>query len=320
MQVGFIGLGMMGASMAANLQKAGYSLVVNDMNQAAATPHIKAGAKWADSPKALSQQCDVIFTSLPGPPEVEAVGLGADGLIEGMKKGAAWFDLTTNAPSMVRKIESIFTPKGLHMLDAPVSGGPQGAKSGKLAIWVGGDEAVFNQHKKTLDAIGDAARHIGAIGAGSVAKLVHNCAGYAIQTALAEVFTMGVKGGVEPLALWEAIRSGAQGRRRTFDGLINQFLPDSYDPPDFALKLAHKDMTLATQLGRELGVPMRLANMAMAEMTEGMNRGWEKRDSRSPMILQVERSGVKIKVDKQRIAEALDRDPMAPGDPKRAKP
>src|SRR4029450_11314333 len=102
-----------------------------------------------------------------------------------------------------------------------------------------------------LDAIGDQVIHVGPIGAGSVAKLVHNCAGYAIQTALAEVFTMGVKAGVEPLALWQAVRQGALGRRRTFDGLIDQFLPGKFDPPAFALRLAHKDVSLATARGRE---------------------------------------------------------------------
>ena len=169
------------------------------------------------------------------------------------------------------------------MLDAPVSGGPRGAASGRLALWVGGDEQIFNRHKKVLDAIGDAARYIGPIGAGSVAKLVHNCAGYAIQTCLAEVFTMGVKAGVEPLALWEAVRQGAGGRRRTFDALGDHFLTDSYDPPDFALRLAHKDVTLATELARELKVPMPMANLAHGELTAALNRGWDGRNSRVAM-------------------------------------
>lgn len=317
MQVGFIGLGTMGAYMASNLQAAGYKLIVNDVRQAAADRHLAAGARWADSPAAVGQAAEVVFTSLPGPPDVEAVATGKSGLLEGMKPGSAYFDLSTNSPTLVRKLHGIFAEKGVHLLDAPVSGGPTGAKSGRLAIWVGGDRDVFDKYKPVLDAIGDQARYIGAIGAGSVAKLVHNCAGYAIQTALAEVFTMGVKGGVEPLALWEAIRGGAQGRSRTFDRLIDQFLVNKYEPPAFALKLAHKDMTLATQLGRELGVPMRLANMAMAEMTEALNRGWEGKDSRSPMLLQVERAGVNVQVDMQRIAEVLERDPPFKGDPKR---
>ncbi len=321
MKVGFIGLGTMGAHMAANLQaylvKSNHGLVVHDMNRAAADAHIAKGATWADSPKALAEQCDVIFASLPGPPEVEAVALGPNGLIHGMKTGATFFDLATNSPTTVRKIAAAFAEKGCHMLDAPVSGGPTGARAGKLAIWVGGEKAVFDEHKPFLDAIGDAARYVGPIGAGSVAKLVHNCAGYSINAALAEVFSMGIKGGVEPLALWEAVRSGAGGRRRTFDGMIDQFLPGKYEPAAFALKLAHKDMTLATQLGRDLGVPMRVANIAHAEMTEALNRGWEKRDSRSPMLLQLERVGLELKVDPERIKEALKKDPAAKDDPKR---
>jgi 3-hydroxyisobutyrate dehydrogenase len=178
--------------------------------------------------------------------------------------------------------------------------------------------STFNEHKALLDAIGDQARYVGPIGAGSVAKLVHNCAGYSINAALAEVFSMGIKGGVEPLALWEAVRSGARGRSRTFDGLIDQFLTGQYDPPQFALKLAHKDMRLATELGRELGVPMRVANLAYAEMTEALNRGWENRDSRSPMLLQLERCGIEIKVDREKLKAALERDPPAKGDPKRS--
>ena len=137
MQVGFIGLGTMGASMATNLQKAGYKLVVHDLRQNSATPHLNAGAQWAESPKVLAAQCQVIFTSLPGPPEVEAVALGTNGLLEGMEKASAWFDLTTNSPTLVRKIHQLCSERDLHMLDAPVSGGAQGAKSGRLAIWVG---------------------------------------------------------------------------------------------------------------------------------------------------------------------------------------
>ena len=308
MQVGFIGLGTMGAHMARNLQKAGTKLVVHDARRAAAEPHLAAGAVWAESPRKVAEAAEVVFTSLPGPPEVEAVALGADGLAAGLRKGAAYFDLSTNSPTVVRRIHAALAERGLHMLDAPVSGGPKGAESGKLALWVGGEQAIFDRHKSLLDAMGDRARYVGPIGAGSVAKLVHNCAGYALQTVLAEVFTLGVKGGVEPLALFEAIRQGAQGRRRTFDGVVDQFLPNVYDPPSFALKLAHKDVTLATALGRELGVPMRLCNMALEEMTEAMNRGWAHRDSRVAMLLQEERAGVSIQVEPAKVKEAVARD------------
>jgi 3-hydroxyisobutyrate dehydrogenase-like beta-hydroxyacid dehydrogenase len=308
MKVGFIGLGTMGASMAANLQKAGHELVVHDIHRAAAERHLAAGAVWADTPKALAEQSEVIFTSLPGPPEVEAVALGPNGLLAGMRDGTAYFDLSTNSPTLVRELNRRFGEKHVYMLDAPVSGGPRGAASGRLALWVGGDEQIFNRHKKVLDAIGDQARYIGPIGAGSVAKLVHNCAGYAVQCVMAEVFTMGVKAGVEPLALWEAVRQGAGGRRRTFDGLVDQFLPNKYDPPAFALRLAHKDVTLATQLGRELKVPMHMANLALDELTAALNRGWENRDSRVAMLLQQERAGVKIEVPEADLKAAIERD------------
>lgn len=295
----------MGASMALNVQKAGHELIVNDVRREAAAPHLTAGATWADSARDVALKSEVVFTSLPGPREVEAV---ADGLIDSMQPGAAWFDLSTNSPTVIRKLHARFAAKNIALLDAPVSGGPRGAKSGKLALWIGGERAVFDRFRPVLDAIGDQVLYIGPIGAGSVAKLVHNCAGYAIQTALAEVFTMGVKAGVEPLALWAAVRQGSLGRQRTFDRLGRQFLQGVFDPPDFALKLAHKDITLATELGREIGVPMRIANLAHAELTEGLNRGWGARDSRIPMLLQEERAGVDIKVPAADIEAVLKRD------------
>jgi len=305
--VGFVGLGTMGGRMATNLLKAGFKLVVHDMHRQAAGHHLQAGAEWAATPRELAEKSDVILSSLPEPRDVEAVALGANGLIEGVKKGAAYFDLSTNAQSMVKKIHDAFAEKGAHMLDAPVSGGPSGAASRKMAIWVGGDKATFDKHKAVLDAMADKPAYIGPIGTATVAKLVHNMSGYAITCALAETFTMGVKAGMDPLALWEAVRQGVGGRRLTFDGLLDQFLPGKYDPPNFALKLATKDVALATALGRELGVPMRMCNLAYAEMTEACNRGWEGRDSRSVMLLQQERAGVNIAVDPEKVKQAVER-------------
>jgi 3-hydroxyisobutyrate dehydrogenase-like beta-hydroxyacid dehydrogenase len=300
MNVGFIGLGTMGRHMAANLAKGGFALTVHDVRRDAPAP---PGATWADSPAALARAVDVVFTSLPGPVEVEAV---AAGLLEGLRPGTAFFDLSTNSPTVVRRLHAAFAAKGISMLDAPVSGGPRGAESRKLALWVGGDENVFDKHRAVLDAIGDKPYYVGPIGAGSVAKLVHNCAGYVVQTALAEVFTMGVKAGVDPLTLWRAVRQGAGGRRRTFDGLADQFLPNEYEPPAFALRLAHKDVSLATQLGREVKVPMRLANSVLEELTEAMNRGWAEKDSRVAMVLQQERAGVEIKVPRGELKKVID--------------
>ncbi len=315
MQVGFIGLGTMGARMAASLQRAGYRLVVNDIRREATAPHLQAGAQWADTPREVAEAAAVVFTSLPAPPDVEAVALGGDGILAGMKPGGVYFDLSTNSPVLVRHICARFAERDAYMLDAPVSGGPRGAASGRLAIWVGGDRSSFDRYKTVLDAIGDQARYVGPIGSATVAKLVHNCAGYMLQRALSEVFTMGVKAGVEPLALWEAVRQGALGRSRTFEGLAAHFLPGTYDPPDFALRLAHKDVSLAAELGRELKVPMPMAELALEELTAALNRGWGERDSRAAMLLQQERAGVQIAVDPERIREVLNQE-RARHDPK----
>ena len=308
MKVGFIGLGTMGGSMAYNTIQGGHELVVHDIRRESATRHLEAGATWADSPREVAEASDIVFTSLPGPTEVEAVFLGEDGILQGMSAGKVYFDLSTSTPNLIRRIHDIASGQGVDVLDAPVSGGPRGAESRNLAIWVGGDKDVFDRCRPALDAIGDKAYYVGPIGCGAVAKLVHNCAGYVIQTALAEVFTMGVKAGVEPLALWQAVRRGAQGRRGTFEGLAEHLLPGNFDPPDFALRLARKDVDLAVSVGREYDVPMRLANLALQEMTEAMNRGWGDRDSRVAMLLQEERAGVEVRVDEEVLRAALEAD------------
>jgi 3-hydroxyisobutyrate dehydrogenase len=311
--VGFIGLGTMGRHMAGHLRQAGHQLVCHDVRREAAEPLLEAGAVWADSPAAVGAASEVVFTSLPGPAEVEAVAGGFDGLADTMTAGSAWFDLSTNSPTVVRRLHASLLAQDVQLLDAPVSGGPAGARSGRLAVWVGGDQTTFDRFLPVLRAFSDQPAWVGPVGAGSVAKLVHNCAGYVLQTALAEVFTMGVKAGVEPASLWQVVRHGATGRRRTFDGLADQFLPGRFDPAAFALRLAHKDVTLATALGREVGVPMRLANLTLEEMTEALNRGWADRDSRVTMLLQEERAGVEISVADEVIAAVFDADPRRGG-------
>ena len=298
MRIGFAGVGVMGAPMAANLARAGHALRVNDLRRIEV-----AGASWADSPAAAVADAEIVFTSLPGPAEVEAL---ARQIGPSLPRGAAWFDLTTNSPACVRRVHGQMQTRGVQFLDAPVSGGPTGAQSGKLALWVGGDQPSFERHLGVLRAIGDQPIYVGPIGAGSVAKLAHNAASFTVQTALAEIFTLGVKAGVEPLALFKALRQGATGRKRTFDRLAEQFLPGKYDPPGFALRLAHKDLGLALELAREVGVPMQVAQVAMGEFEEALRRGWGERDSRVTMLLQEERAGVSPRVPAEKLREVLD--------------
>jgi 3-hydroxyisobutyrate dehydrogenase len=308
MRIGFIGLGMMGSGMAMNVRKAGHEVAVHDMRREVASPLIEAGAIWAETIADAARAADVVFTSLPGQKEMQEVGVGEGGLLSSMRHGSAWFDLSTNSPTVVRKVAARLKEKGIELMDAPVSGGPRGAHSGKLAIYVGGDEAVFERCKTLLDAIGDQVMYVGPIGAGNSAKLAHNCASFTTRMAIAEIFTLGVKAGVAPLALWHAIRQGSTGRARTFDRIGDQYLQDKYEPAAFALRLAHKDLSLARELGRELGVPMKYADLALEDFNAALERGWGDLDSRSPMRLQNERAGVTVKVSAEDVKKTLARD------------
>ena len=296
MRVAFIGLGTMGGHMARNLQRAGHELRAHDLRRV-------EGFNWFASAPDAVQGCELIFTSVPGPDEVDAV---AAKLKPVLRSGTAWFDLSTNSPSRVRRLHGELAKQGVQFLDAPVSGGPTGAQSGKLAIWVGGDRATYERHESVLRAIGDQPLYIGTIGAGTVAKLAHNCGSFAIHAAMAEVFTLGVKAGVDPLALFRALRQGASGRKRTFDRLAEHFLPGKYDPAAFSLRLAHKDARLALELARETGVPMRIGQVALDELSRALERGWIDRDFRVAMTLQEERAGVDVRVAPEKLRSALE--------------
>ncbi len=307
-KIGFIGLGQMGRGVAANIQKAGYALTVHDMSEAAAAPFLEAGASWAATPAALAAACDLVFTCLPTPPDVEAVGFGPEGLAKGFSGGESWIDLSTNSVDVVRSLHDRLAERSVRFMDAPISGGPAGAASGRLAIWVGGDREAYEACKPVLDAVADQARYIDTIGAGTIAKLVHNVASVSISAVLGEVLSLGVKAGVDPLTLWGAIRAGASGRSRMFDNISKRFLQGKLDPPSFALRLAHKDISLGMQLAREVSVPMRLCSLVHQEMTEALNRDWGGRDSQSFVVLQQERAGVPaFALSEEDIAEVMAR-------------
>ncbi len=299
MRIGFIGLGNMGGPMALNLIKAGHALIVHDVRRESAKPHLDAGATWADSPKDVARQGELILTSLPGPPEVEAVALGPDGIIHGAVAGTVYADLSTNSPTVMRKLHAVFKEKGIHVLDSPVSGGVIGAKRGTLQVMVGGDESIFREVKDVLGGIGNSVGYMGPIGAGTIAKLVHNMISILTRSLVAEGFTLGVKAGVKPEALLEAIRGASFGQ-----GLIlSHMIPDvifkgDFDKVRFALKLARKDVGLATALAREYDVPMPLASVGEQILIAAMARGWGDRDSTSPWLLQEEAARVQVRATK----------------------
>ena len=302
MNIGFIGVGNMGAGMANNLIKAGHSLTINEIARERATALLEQGAKWADTPKAVAEASEITFTSLPAPVDVEAVALGELGILEGSKPGSIFIDLSSNSVSLVRRMHAIFEAKGVHMLDAPVSGGVTGARSGRLAVMVGGDEAVYQRVKAVLDDFGDNVVYCGSIGSGSVCKLMHNTISAVTSQAISECFTLGAKAGVELKPLWETVRRGAFGRGAGgIHGLPNSWFNGDFEPDwekgFFAVRLMRKDVGLATQLGREYEVPMPLANLAEQELVEAINHGWGDHPTNKVRLLQEGRAGVQLRAD-----------------------
>jgi 3-hydroxyisobutyrate dehydrogenase-like beta-hydroxyacid dehydrogenase len=294
--VGFIGLGNMGGGMSANIQRAGYPLVVYDIREEVTRPLPEGGARLANSPAEVASLSDVTFTSLPGPKEVEAVALGREGVLEGIKPGSVYVDLSSSRPTLIRQIEPRFRQKGAHVLDAPVSGGKTGAATRNLAVMVGGEKEVYERIKPILDAFGDKVFYAGEIGAGSVCKLVHNMIGHSVRQAIAEGLTLGVKAGVEPEALWESIRRGSLGRMRVLhEGLVRTMFRGEFEPASFALNLAYKDISLATELAREYSVPMPMSTLAEQIAMQAMNRGWADQDSSVTVLLQEEQAGVQVR-------------------------
>ena len=313
--IGFIGLGNMGGGMAGNIQKAGYPMVVYDLREAATRPFLEGGARLGNSPADVAARSEIILTSLPGPREVEMVATGPEGILQGMTAGSVYIDLSTSRPTLIREMEPQFRAKGVHVLDAPVSGGKSGAQSRNLAVMVGGEREVFDRVKPLLDAFGDKVYYAGSIGAGSVAKLVHNMIGHGVRQAIAEGLTLGVKAGVDAEALWECVRRGALGRMSVLhEGVAGTVFRGEFEPANFALSLARKDIGLATDLGREFDVPMPVANLAEQIAIEAMNRGWGEMDSSVTFRLQEERSGVEVRasgVDAAKAARFITTHPEA---------
>lgn len=306
MRIGFVGLGRMGSGMAGNLLRNGADLTVFDMSEDACASFLARGAKAAPDLGALAGGADVLFMSLPGPNEVRDAVYGPGGILANLTRDSVLVDLSTGSRALAVQIDGDCRDIGAHMLDAPVSGGPAGAASGDLAFWVGGDEDIYERCLPIFQMMGDKPRLCGPIGSGTVVKLVNNMTGYSILMTLAETFSMGVKAGVDPLELWEALRLGVVGKASPLDMLRAQFLPGKYEEPAFALRLAYKDVKLATDLGRELDVPLRNCNLVAAEMLEAVGKGFGDQDSRAYLKLQLERAGVEIAVDEDRLRAAFE--------------
>jgi 3-hydroxyisobutyrate dehydrogenase-like beta-hydroxyacid dehydrogenase len=253
------------------------------------------GATWADTPKEAVPGSDVVFTSLPVPRDVEAVVLGDNGILEGASSDTVYMDLSTNSPTAIRKIHDICVAKGVTVLDAPVSGGVYGAAAASLAVMVGGDKAVYNRIKPTLDAIGSHVVYCGPIGNGMVCKICNNLLSMGIGVLMTEALTMGVKAGVDLSILADVIANSTGGNKRLTDKFPRFLFKGNFEP-GFATALAAKDVRLATDLGREYEIPMELSNLVDQRHVEAMLRGWGPEDSDAVSKLQEEKSGIQLRL------------------------
>lgn len=256
MKVGYIGVGNMGGPMCRNIiKKSNHAVTVFDLNPAAVKACTDLGATAAKSVAEVTNGADVVMTSLPMPRDVEAVTLGENGILANLGKGQTYIDLSTNAPSMVKKIGAAMAAKGVAMLDAPVSGGTVGAEAATIAIMVGGDKKVFDDALPVLQSFSANVIHMGELGMGTVAKLVNNMMAFCNMAAAAEGLMLGVTAGLDPNKLVQVI-STSSGNSNAFKMFSERALKGAFSPPSFALNLAHKDLHLALELADELDVPL----------------------------------------------------------------
>lgn len=266
-RIGFIGLGIMGKPMARNLMKAGYTLVVHNRSRAPVEELSSQGAQPATCPKEVAERTDVVITMLPDSPDVEEVVLGPKGVVEGVRRGMLFIDMSTVAPSTAVRIHTALQEKGVSSLDAPVSGGEIGAKEGTLSIMVGGEKEAFERALPILKAMGKNIVLIGGPGAGQVAKACNQIIVALTIQAVAEALTLAKKCGVDPAKVREALLGGfAQSRILEVHG--KRIIERTFEP-GFRLKLHRKDLNIALQTGKERKVAL-LATAQAAELMDAL--------------------------------------------------
>jgi 2-hydroxy-3-oxopropionate reductase len=263
-KIGFVGVGIMGKPMAKNLIDAGYKLVVYDIVEKALNEVVEHGAERGVSPKNVAENSDIIITMLPNSPDVRKVVLGENGVIAGVKKGQILIDMSSIAPLVSREVAKELTKKGVEMLDAPVSGGQEKAEAGTLAIMVGGKKEIFEECKEILDVMGGSVTLVGDIGAGQTTKLANQIIVAVNIAAVAEALIMGKKAGVDPEAIFNAIRGGLAGSQCLEDKAPRMF-EGRYDP-GFRIRLHVKDLTNVLETSRELHTAMPLTSQVMEMM------------------------------------------------------
>jgi 2-hydroxy-3-oxopropionate reductase len=296
MKIGFIGLGIMGKPMSKNLLKAGYELVVFDINKEAVAEVVAAGAAEGQSAKDVAAQCECIITMLPNSPHVKAVILGENGVLEGVKEGSIVIDMSSIAPLVSKEVSAKLAEKGVEMLDAPVSGGEPKAIDGTLSIMVGGKKEVFEKCKTILEKMGTSVVLCGEIGAGNTTKLANQIIVALNIAAMSEALVLGTKAGVDPEAIYNAIRGGLAGST-VLDAKAPMVMDGNFKP-GFRIELHIKDLMNALETAHEVGVPVPLTSQVM-EIMQALKVDGKQKDDHGGIIQFYEKLA-QIEVRKQK--------------------
>lgn len=291
--IGFIGLGIMGMPMARNLMKAGYKLIVYDINENAVGEVVKDGAKAGKSPADVASCSDVIITMLPNSPEVREVVLGVNGIIHGAKSGSVVIDMSSIAPVTSKEVAEKLLGKDVKMLDAPVSGGEPKAIQGTLAIMVGGPEETFNKVKEILGAMGSSVTRVGEIGSGNITKLANQIITAVNIAAIGEAMVLATKAGVDPDKVYNAIRGGLAGST-ALDAKMPMVLDGNFKP-GFRIELHIKDLMNVVETANEVKVPYPLTGKVL-EMMQSLRDDGHAKDDHGGVVQYYEKlAGVKVR-------------------------
>jgi len=296
-RIGFVGLGTIGGVIAKHIQQAGHPMVVHDIRAVACESLIAGGAEQAESPAEMARNCQIIFTSLPGPPEVEEVALGPNGLVHGVYHGSVYVDLSSSSPDLIRRIAGAFDFRGARVMDAPLIVGKRGIANKSLQVLASGAPEVYAEVKPLLETFADTVVYTGDLGTGTIIKLAHNLVRRGIGLAIGEGLVLGAKAGVDPELLWKCMHWGLDVQLQQLVKTISEtvFNGDFEAPASFGIGLSRKDVGLATELARQHNVPMPIAALVEQIMVHAISRGWSEQSTASLFRLQEEAAGITVR-------------------------
>ncbi len=277
MKIGFVGLGVMGNGMAANILKAGYQLFVYDVSAENMQKLVEKGAIATSSASEVANRSDVILTSLPNSKIVETVILGTDGILAGAQEGTLIIDLSSITPSTIINIGKRCQEKAVAIIDAPVSGGAKGAANGSLTIMVGGSDADFAKAQPILSTIGTNVSHVGKLGAGATIKAINNLLLGLNMVAVAEAFVLGKKAGLDEKIMYDII-SKSSGSSYALTAKYEKFFSVGNFEPGFMIDLMHKDLQLSVEMAKDLGLPLVNGLLAQQFFQIARSEGFGKED------------------------------------------